>query len=284
MLIKTIKHDFQFSKKAFFYMAALLLGGAIVARLVAHIAMGGIINNWLGMPIMSGLLIAAIVTVIKTIEFYQKSFFDDAGYLMLTLPVTRGTLLFSKIIVSIVWFNFILLAADLALFIMAPAAQPATAVSDAMVSGFVIDIEFTNGLAYLQANIAILFLFAILFWAITLNQSAFGRWRVPIIISGGLPLLYGVATLSLNGLLIGRNTEWTYHETYRHIYDAHGRTGTHFYSRMEPITDIGLRYGSIPIGDAGQYFDILRWGLIFALAAIAFGATYYLITRRVSLK
>jgi len=284
MFIKTIKYDFLFSKTAFLTMAAALIGITAILRITGLIegdGSGGDITGIAGFIFMVAILVVGLAAIVQILQFYYKNFFSDTGYLMLTLPVKRFTLLVSKVIVSVVWFNFMLLTAGVVSVIIVAVEPNFSRMLDA--------ISLRNIMNVVEVNIVALFFITALFFVVTLAFSNFGRWNIHSIIATGFGLLYAGLFFWLHATLGGRHREWVTveREWIAPYFNAYGEEiGTHIMQGTSSFYQsiVGTNIGRIPIGDLGDYFDIYRWGISLALCVLAFFATYYLLTRRASLR
>jgi hypothetical protein len=110
MLGKLLKHEFRATGRIMgpLYLVLLLLsiGGNPSIRMLETSASG-----WL--PILSGLILAAfglaivgvcIMSVVLMVNRFRSNLLSDEGYVMFSLPVSVHELVWSKIIVSTVWF------------------------------------------------------------------------------------------------------------------------------------------------------------------------------------
>ncbi|MCL2421337.1 MAG: hypothetical protein FWD03_05710 [Defluviitaleaceae bacterium] len=186
MFIKQIKHDLAFSKAAFLGMSALMIAFAFVHRLLLAVSKSGVIDQgvpFVVMALLSFVLFGVVVVSIMQIyQFYKQNFFGDAGYLMLTLPVNRGRLLASKMIVSMLWFNFMLVMGIVVMFIMAD------------FDGLVMIIFGTSLQDMVSStvliNLIIMHLIAAMFFCITLSHSIIAGWRIHGFIAGMVYFVY----------------------------------------------------------------------------------------------
>jgi len=110
MLSKLLKHEFRATARVMLPLYALMAVLAGLARvsvyLLDHQASKAV--HWfaglgVGLFILSVLVVTVMAVVLMVNRFY-KNFMTDEGYVMFTLPVTANQLVFSKIIVSVVWF------------------------------------------------------------------------------------------------------------------------------------------------------------------------------------
>lgn len=134
MLRKLMKHEFRATARLMLplYLAALVL--ALLSRLgdlaTQHIAVSGfnILNLLYGIITVGfavALIAVPVVAFILMILRFRSNLLADEGYVMFTLPVSTHKLVWSKLLVSLVWFvgavvvdalAMIVLAADRAFF------------------------------------------------------------------------------------------------------------------------------------------------------------------------
>ena len=289
MLIKMIKHDFRYSAKTFFVLgtiAIVILAILVTANYmhqvqrVIYMLQSEILFVILLAIHFSTILLAAVViiTLIQIGYFYRKSMFGRAGHLTMTIPVSRGTLLASKLAVSFVWL--MLYAIIVALFlsvvviILIPMANPFFG-SGYHFHMFRADILVTMTHTFVTAFAAI----ALLFFCITLSHSVLANVRLHGIISGAIGLLcawlYSMAANALTVRFLSDTSQF-----------FHGPAAGLIIVDNPPL--VGLQYGRIVIGQntVGQpaYIDIFLVAFTLAAAAIAIAATHYLLKKRISLQ
>ena len=284
MFIKTLKYDFLFSKAAFLAMAGGLIALTVILRITGLIEnhdSGSDITGIAGLIFMMALLVVGLAAILQLLQFYYKNFFDDTGYLMLTLPVKRFTLLVSKVVVSIVWFNFMLITAGIVAAIIAYIGPS--------FMGMLAALNRRNIMTVVEINIVALFFIMLLFFVVTLAHSTIGRWNVHIFISAAAGFLYTGLFFWLHVTLGRRHREWAsaerewlttiYNEAGEYVGTQVSYSTHYFYQAI-----VGISVGRIPLGDRGDYFDIYRWGISLVLCVLAFFVTYYLLKRRVGLR
>jgi len=135
MLGKLLKHEFRATARVMLLVYAAVAAAAVLANL--SIRMMDVTDDTF-LNILFGLLItlfflmvaaAAIITIVVMIGRFYRSLLKEQGYLMHTLPVTVHGHIWSKLIVSLVWFvaTFVLLS----LLVMATVfIQSGTALGD----------------------------------------------------------------------------------------------------------------------------------------------------------
>ena len=120
MLGKLLKHEFTATGRQMLPMFGVLAGLVVLANisvLMLQREIGGLLAL-LFIFVLIATFIAVIVAelmpiIVMVIRFY-KNLLRDEGYLMHTLPVSVHELIWSKLIVSLVWF----LATNLAIFLL----------------------------------------------------------------------------------------------------------------------------------------------------------------------
>lgn len=274
MFLKVLKYDFSFSAVVFFTLAAILLGVSVILRFTlpiflevdSAVMLSGVMSFALGLLIVG----VAIASITQIFQFFYKNFFGPTGYAMLTLPVTKGKLLFSKLLVSIIWFNFMMAVVVLSMVILW-----STAASDIRGSGVLSLIGPSEIVLMLTLNQLALFAVTLLFLCITLAHSIIANKKVHGVISGVLGFGYGWLYVWVTNEVTNRGNSSLAMQT------LDGR----WYQEM-PL--MGLRYGRIAIHTPEfgwpVYIDIFMLGLSVAFSAVAIIATYYLLKKRMSLR
>lgn len=131
MFSKVFKYDFKFVFRFWWIFALITLGlsvvGGFLLRSIAAMAEAGIENflaSFLGMLGIMGVIIALsvfpFVGAIANLVRYYKNFFSDEGYLTFTLPVSRATLLNSKVLCAFLFgfMSTVVLILDLFFFLI----------------------------------------------------------------------------------------------------------------------------------------------------------------------
>lgn len=194
MLGKLIKHDLNYSKNSFFSIAALMIILAIVATVSFSFSIESIgIISLVAFVIV--ITVANIMTVVLIFNGYRKSLFGQNGYLFLTLPVSRKSLLLSKTIGALIWFNFMTVVTFITLIMMTFIGT--RFYSD--LSWISFDVHFDvqwltvigNGLyGFLFINVVAFVLIIVLFMTITLANISIKNKRLHWILAGVLGLAY----------------------------------------------------------------------------------------------
>ena len=127
MLRKLIKHEFRATARIMGPLYLVLL----VTALGANLSTRGILEtpypvlNILGALLVMAFVVAimavCVVSFLLMIQRFYKNLLRDEGYLMFTLPVSIPAMIFSKLIVAIVWAVLtvlvMLLGIDVAVFV-----------------------------------------------------------------------------------------------------------------------------------------------------------------------
>lgn len=120
MLGKVLKYDLKALCRYLIPLYAVLFGLGIMIRLL------GFFDNVSIIAIICGLMIVALVVLsclsfvlngIFSVKYYLENLFKDEGYLTHTLPVKKGTLLFSKVLASLVTFSITALVLIISLIV-----------------------------------------------------------------------------------------------------------------------------------------------------------------------
>ena len=124
MLGKLLKYELKATSRTFLPIYGALILVALVNRLFR---MGNIdLGFGLTTLILVGLFVAlGVLTLIVTIQRFNRNLLGDEGYLMFTLPVEPNQLIFSKIITTVIWgilsgivgvMTFVILLGDYQIF------------------------------------------------------------------------------------------------------------------------------------------------------------------------
>lgn len=126
MLSKLIKYDIRSTWRDFagIYMSILL--GVIIVPLLFNNVSYQLVNMAAGFMAF-GIVVAVIVVMITNLfKIFNTNVFSRQGYLTMTLPVTSGQIVISKLIVSSMWIVLTGLVSVIGLFIFAMIITPAT--------------------------------------------------------------------------------------------------------------------------------------------------------------
>ena len=125
MLKKLLKYEFQATGRIFLPLYGALIVVAFIQRLFLAFNLNSLDSLALNIltamvPTIFGALIMAIcvVTFIMMIQRFYKNLLGREGYLMFTLPVSVSKLIWSKLIVIVVWSILSVLIGILSFFIV----------------------------------------------------------------------------------------------------------------------------------------------------------------------
>ena len=154
MLRKLIKHEFRATGRIMLPMYLVLLVTALGSNLAGRGMLGG---RYAALRTLGVLIIMAfgfaicgvlLMSFVLMIQRFYKNLLQDEGYLMFTLPVSVHQHIWSKLIVSAVWF-----AATVAAII---AASVIVAIQEGFLRDFIAFLkEFLHGLQLLKINEAL---------------------------------------------------------------------------------------------------------------------------------
>ena len=125
MLGKLIKHEFRATGRVMLPMMGVLALLALLANLSIRGLSGGL-SNVPALRILFilivvffgiGIVAAAVMSVVIMVSRFYRNLLKDEGYLMFTLPVSVHEIIWSKLIVSLVWFLATALLIFLVLFL-----------------------------------------------------------------------------------------------------------------------------------------------------------------------
>ena len=266
MFIKALKYDFMFSKTWYLAIAAIMIITAIASKIYAQPRHSqGIIRDTDGLLLAMVVIVAGIISIFQVLIFFNRYLFDDTGRIMLTLPVKRFTLLMSKLVVSIVWFNFMLLIAIISLIVIFDPPG-----MEFMFMGLSRGISFVNFVALIEVNIMAVSFIVIIFFSTALAYSRLWRRHFH-----GLAVVTGLASVGLHywvsNIIFSRH-----HEAVTSICEHTQSTITSHYN---PI--IGINVGRIPIGTGRAFFDVYGYGFVIVFIVFMLWVTNYLLKKRV---
>ena len=125
MLRKLLKHEFRATGRIMLPLYLILL----VTSVGANLSVRGLLDTDNKMlDVLGGLLIMAfaiaiiavcVVNMVVMVQRFYKNLLQDEGYVMMTLPCSTHQQIWSKLIVSAVWFALTLIVVCLACLIMA---------------------------------------------------------------------------------------------------------------------------------------------------------------------
>ncbi|MCL2611319.1 MAG: hypothetical protein FWE02_06555 [Defluviitaleaceae bacterium] len=174
MLLKLLKYDFLYSKNAFLGMGIMFLIFAVVFGLYQNPDQFGF--GQIGVMVFFGIVFGAstfgsiVFAVIIVANNFHRNLLSEHGYLMLTLPVRKEFLLLSKVLISIFWYNFMILVAVGFFFIVALVSGELANIQDW--AEFLTNVLSINWIQiYLDINLPAFSGIALLFFILTLART-----------------------------------------------------------------------------------------------------------------
>ena len=125
MLRKLMKHEFRATGRIMLPLFLILLVTAVGANFSVRgmLDTGSRFLNVLGALLVMAFVIAimgvCVMSMVVMVQRFYKNLLQDEGYVMMTLPVSVHQHIWSKLIVSAVWFALTILIVCLACLIMA---------------------------------------------------------------------------------------------------------------------------------------------------------------------
>lgn len=110
MLSRLIKHEFRATGRVMLPMFGVLLATALSANLsMQHLLNSrvwffGVLGSLLIMAFSAAIIGVFVMAFVMMIQRFYRNLLQDEGYVMLTLPVSIHQHIWSKLIVSSVWF------------------------------------------------------------------------------------------------------------------------------------------------------------------------------------
>ena len=112
MLGKLMKHEFRATAR----IMLPVMGAMVALALLANLSIRGLAGNLSDIPMLRILFVliiiffgvavvaTAVMSLVIMVSRFYRNLLKDEGYLMFTLPVSVHELIWSKLIVSLVWF------------------------------------------------------------------------------------------------------------------------------------------------------------------------------------
>ena len=118
MLGKLMKYEFKATGRIFLPLFGAMLVMSIVSQMLSGLRTG---TPYVISLMLSTTLIAAafVMMLVITIQRFYKNFMGNEGYLMHTLPVNTGKLIWSKLLVAMIWSIVCAAVVFVAIFILA---------------------------------------------------------------------------------------------------------------------------------------------------------------------
>ncbi|MDA3731077.1 ABC transporter permease [Niameybacter massiliensis] len=108
MLGKLMKYEFKATGRTFLPLYGAILVVALLNRFLGRNTQGVFeelnkVGDFTVVALVALFIALGVITIVATIQRFQKNLLSDEGYLMFTLPVKTRSLILSKMIVAIVW-------------------------------------------------------------------------------------------------------------------------------------------------------------------------------------
>jgi hypothetical protein len=261
MLRKLMKHEIRATLRFMLPLFLIVLVLSVPMSLMVHGLGGGtgVLINLLRVLLVTAYSVAMgamfILIVVLIVQRFRSNMLGDEGYITMTLPVSVHRLLWSKIIISAMWFVGACIVTGISLLIILASAEDfrrfAEVVSDLW---SMLTVQYAvNGVALVLEVLLLCFLsYAVTclhFYAALATGHGFDRFKM--LLSVAFFFAYAFATELLTVLLVtGFVTEGVLQDL-----DAIGS--------MDPMTALGHVHGYI-------------W-LSIAITAV-FGGAYYFVT------
>jgi hypothetical protein len=117
MLSKLIKYDIRSTWRDFAGIYLSILLGVIIVPLILNNADSMILNMSAGFIATAIIIAVVVVTIINLFKIFNNNVFSKEGYLTMTLPVTSGQIITSKLLVSSMWIVLTGLISAIGIFI-----------------------------------------------------------------------------------------------------------------------------------------------------------------------
>ena len=180
MLGKLMKYEFKATSRIYVPLFSAMLIVSAISRLMMRLQSDA--PHIVGVTTASMLMVAAVVvTLILTIQRFYRNFMTSEGYLMFTLPVSTGKLIWSKLLVAAVWNIVCVIAVFLSIVIMANSGKE---IADMLQSLFSMDLSSVNE-AFFMIEFAAILLGLLLGGILSLYTCLalslfFNKHRIPI--------------------------------------------------------------------------------------------------------
>ena len=108
MLGKLIKYEFKATGRTFLPLYGAILLVALIQRFLGRNNKGvfeelNTLGNFTNLALVGLFIALVVITLIVTIQRFQKNLLSDEGYLMFTLPVKIRSLIITKMLVAVTW-------------------------------------------------------------------------------------------------------------------------------------------------------------------------------------
>ncbi|MCL1924687.1 MAG: hypothetical protein FWF50_03795 [Defluviitaleaceae bacterium] len=210
MLFKLLKHDFNYSKIQFFTMILALLLSTVLLRIWLEVGGNaefiGVIGIILILLIQLIGTVTSFASIIVIIQNFSKGLFSDHGYLTLTLPVSRSKIVWSKVLISMFWFNLMMLTSALMAWIITVGQLDDVDIVY-FLELFQVSVFEIISIAVLNANSMIFLGISILFSIITLSRCSILGRKIHALFAWILGFIF---TIFLIWFLVWLDGLWSY--------------------------------------------------------------------------
>lgn len=117
MLSKLIKYDIKSTWRDFAGIYMCILLGVIIVPLILENTRSEIVRTSAGFVAFSIVIAVIVITILNLFKIFNKNVYAKEGYLTMTLPVTSGQIIKSKLFVSTMWIVLTGLVSIIGIFI-----------------------------------------------------------------------------------------------------------------------------------------------------------------------
>jgi len=267
MLIKQLKYDLAFSKLVFLVLGGFLVLLAIAAR-VAFAVSSFDYDPFVTITLILGMGITIGVAAVQMYRFFDNSLFGNFGYLTLTLPISRGRLMLSKLLTIGIWFNFIMVIYAIVMLVLS-AGHP-------HIYSPHVSVYFV---VYMHSFVVMFFITSVFLLNATMSHSTFGKRHVPSIVNIGATIILVIVYIFVIGQLSRRYMETITTIEYNAYISGIGHVSEASFTRTQAV--MSLHAGRLAVGNS--HIDLYIVALSLGMGLIALLATHYLLKNRVSL-
>ena len=237
MLGKLIKYEFKATGRIFLPIFGALLVVAVINRIFLSLSFE--IPTAIGIAISTIMMIGiAVLTLILTLQRFSKNLLGSEGYLMFTLPVKTSNLIFSKLIVSSVWFIASGIIVSIAILIMAFSGINLHEIIESIRYFFsTFNVDYLHIVLYVIE--AIVFMILSLFSTILLLYACmslslfFNKHRG--LAAFGVFILFNIIGQTIGGILVATGFPDLFVITFESLSDLYQM---HFVALLSIITDL----------------------------------------------
>ena len=121
MVAKLIRHELRATARmmGFLYLAAVVITGAEMIGFYAGQPVVGVIFMLISYLHM---MVLGVMTIVIVVRRFHSNLFGDQGYLTMCLPVKPSSLVFSKLLVALIWMILDVVFSLFSIFFMVSSA------------------------------------------------------------------------------------------------------------------------------------------------------------------